>query len=271
MICFPYSENSLLEKGRFSVVMDWYWSNDYVFNAGSSNMSDFEMLSGTIGFRYGITEDAALELYYRHSFIFGGILDKFIEDFHHTFGLPDANRPLYPRNSVHYRFGDSFFYNGSQNAASHLTAAFLKRIHESGRFSINARAAVGIPLSGKPGFGSGKPFFSAGMAVLYKKSWFSLEFSNYLGVLGKPSWLPKVDIRPVIFFSQLEAGAGRWIAGFTFRTSPFEKGDEAHNAYQVYLGYKIGKFVELVIMEDFYPFDTTPDISFNLRIKFKKK
>lgn len=267
MSYFPYADNSLPGKGKYSLTLDCYYSNIFMFNHNRTTLNDFEVLSTTIGFRCGIIEGGTLEFYYRHSFIFGGILDTLIEDFHNTFGLPDADRPLYPRDSVHYRFHDSFFYTGSQNAASHLTTAFLKQIYQSSHFSIKARAALGIPLSGKPGFSSGKLFVSAGVAASYKKNWFSLEFSNYLTFPGKPSWLSDVDIHPVMFFSQLEARAGRWIGGFTLRTSVFKEDDAANNAYQAYIGFKIFKHLELIILEDFAPFDTTPDVSFNLRIK----
>jgi hypothetical protein len=271
MSYFPYADNSLLEKGKYSLTLDCYYSNIFMSNHHRTTLNDFEVLGTTIGFRYGIIENGTLEFYYRHSFIFGGILDKLIEDFHRTFGLPDADRPLYPRNAVHYRFHDSFLYTGSQDGASHLTAAFLKPIYRSGRFAIKARAALGIPLSVKPGFSSGKLFVSAGVTASYKKKRFSLEFSNYLTLPGKPSWLPDTDIHPLMFFSQLEAGVGRWIGGFTLRTSVFKEDDAADNAYQAYIGFKIFKHLELIILEDFTPFNTTPDVSFNLRKFMKKK
>jgi hypothetical protein len=267
MSYFPYADNSLPGKGKYALTLDSYYSNFFMFNRSRTTLNDFEVFSTTIGFRYGIIEGGTLEFYYRHSFIFGGILDKLIEDFHSTFGLPNASRPLYPRNAVHYWFHDSFYYIENQNAASHLTTAFLKRIYQSSHFSIKARAALGIPLSGKPGFSSGKLFVSAGVVASYKKNWFSLELSNYLTFPGKPSWLPDTAIHPVILFSQLEARMGRWIGGFTLRTSVFKEGDVANEAYQVYTGFELFKHLELIIMEDLAPFDTTPDISFNLRIK----
>jgi len=43
--------------------------------------------------------------------------------------------------------------------------------------------------------------------------------------------------------------------------------DLSNGAKQVYLGYKIWKYFELSLVEEFPPMDTTPDVSFNLKIK----
>lgn len=268
MSYFPYGSNSLLDKGEFSGTADFYLSNVYMFNHYQTTLNDFETFSATIGVRYGLRKDITLELYYRHSAIFPGILDKFIDDFHQTFKLPDNNRAEFPRFSVHYWFNDYFYYAGSQNAASPLILAFLKEFYQGSHFSLKTRVALGLPLSKKPGFSSDKPFLSAGVIVGYSKGKFSLEASNYMSFFKQPSWLIDEDIRSSLFFSNLEANLGRFILGFNFRSSIFKKDDIAHNGYQGYIGYKITRYLEFVIIEDFVPLDTTPDISFNIRIRF---
>ncbi|UCH93147.1 MAG: DUF3187 family protein [Candidatus Aminicenantes bacterium] len=271
MSYFPYADNSLLKKGEFSGTVDLYYSNVYMFNHQRTTLNDFEFFSTTVGVRYGLWEGGTLELYYRHSMIFGGILDKLIEDFHQAFNFPDTNRDEYPRFSVHYRYYDGFFYTENQSAASPLILAFLKELYSSSHFSLKTRLSLGIPLSDKPGFSSGKSSFSAGMVIGFKKKWLTLEFSNYLSFFKKPSWLADEDIRSYLFFSNLEANLGRFILGFTFRTSVFKEDDIAHHAYQGYIGFKITRYLEFIIIEDFVPFDTTPDISFYVRIKFQLK
>ena len=128
--------------------------------------------------------------------------------------------------------------------------------------------ALGLPLSKKPGFSSDKAFLSAGLLLRYQKRRFSLELSGYLNFFKQPSWLVGEDLRSSLFFSNLEAYLGRFILGFNLRTSVFKEGDFAHNAYQTYFGYKITRYLEFIFMEDFAPFDTTPDVSFSLRVKF---
>jgi hypothetical protein len=267
MSYFPYSENSLLAKGEFSLTSDSYYSNIYMYNHWRSTLNDFETFSSTIALRYGIMAGGTLELYFRHSFIFGGVLDKAIDTFHDLLNLPDTSRYSYPRFKVHYKLYDYFFYKSSQNAASPVVLAFLKNIHQSPAFSLKARAALGIPLSAKPGFSSGKPFFSAGLVGLYRIKHFSLEGSAYLAYAKTPSWMAGEDIRPLTFYSQLEARWKRVIAGFIFRTSVFKEDDIAHRAYQLYLGYQVLNNLEFIIMEDLSPFDVTPDICFNIRLK----
>lgn len=267
MSYFPYSDNWILEKGKFSAAVDLYYSNVYMFNHYRTMLNDFEVFSGTAGLRYGLWEGGTLELYYRHSVIFGGLLDKFIESFHRTFGLPDVNRAAYPRNSVNYRYKDYFSYTHSRGAHSPLILALLKRVYRSAHLSLNARLAVGLPLANVPGLSSGKPFLTAGLVTLYNRGKFSVEFSNYMTFLKKPTWLFDEDIYPGIFYSCLEVNFKRFISGFILRTSVFKEDDIAHDAYQVYIGYKIKKYLEFIIMEDFAPFDTTPDLSFLIRLK----
>jgi hypothetical protein len=268
MSYFPYSDNTLLKKREFSVAVDLHYSNFFMFNHYKTTLNDFEAFSTTIGLRYGLRKSGTLELYFRHSMIFGGVLDKVIDDFHRTFKLPDNNRAEYPRFSVHYWFHDSFIYTGNQNSVSPLVLAFLKELHRSSHLSLKTRLALGLPLSKKPGFSSDKPFLSAGLVVNYTKGRFSLEASNYLSFFKQPSWLVDGDTRPYLFFSNLEANIGRFILGINFRSSVFKEDDIGHNGYQGYFGYRITRYLEFIIIEDFVPLDTTPDISFYARLKF---
>jgi hypothetical protein len=268
MSYFPYSDNSLLKKRDFSGAVDLHYSNVYMFNHYKTTLNDFETFSASIGLRYGLWKGGTLELYFRYSAIFGGILDKVIDNFHRTFKLPDNNRAEYPRFSVHYWHHDSFEYREAQNATSPLIVAFLKELYRSSHFSLKTRLALGLPLSKKAGFSSDKPFLTAGLVVAYQKGKFSLDVSNYLSFFKQPSWLVDVDLRPYLFFSNLEANLGRFILGFNFRASVFKEDDMAHNAYQGYIGYRITRYLEFIIIEDFVPLDTTPDISFFIRLKF---
>lgn len=268
MSYFPYSDNSLLKKGDFSGAVDLHYSNVYMFNHYKTTLNDFEAFSTTIGLRYGLWKSGTLELYFRHSAIFGGVLDKIIDDFHRTFNFPDNNRAEYPRFSVHYWYHDSFEYREAQNAVSPLIVAFLKELLRSAHFSLKTRLALGLPLSKKPGFSSDKPFLTAGVVLNYTKGKFSLEAANYLSFFEQPSWLKDSDTRPYLFFSNLEANMGRFVLGFNFRSSVFKEDDIGHDGYQGYFGYRITRYLEFIIIEDFVPLDTTPDISFFLRIKF---
>ena len=57
----------------------------------------------SVAFRYGFLEDWDVEvtLPWRHHS--GGFTDKLITDWHKLFGLPNADRDLYPVDDLHYR------------------------------------------------------------------------------------------------------------------------------------------------------------------------
>lgn len=270
LVYFPYSDNTVLEKGEIQGAVDFYYSNFYQYNHERTFFNDFESFSTVPGIRYGLSENGTIECYIRHTAIFGGILDKFIEDFHNTFGLPDADRPLYPRNEVRYLWwglepGGGYSYHQSESALTSMIVGYLMRLHRSEHWRIKARVALGVPLSNKPGFSSGKFSLTGGLVVDFKKQWFRAEFASHVAMFGTPNWLEKVDMKSVIWYSRLEARAFRVIAGFNFRTSAFKDGIQSSNAYQVYVGYQITKRLSFVFQEDFAPFNTTPDIGFNLR------
>lgn len=269
MAYFPYSDNSQLEKGDYSFGIDLFYSNVFMFNHYRTIITDFEVFSGTLRFRYGLSDRLGLnlEVYCRWSTIFGGFLDRGVERFHNFFGLPHNSRDEFPRYSVNYRYKDYFYHQTKKSALSPLTAALFKTVYTSDRFSLKTRISIGIPLSDIPGLSSSKPFFTGGVIVNYKKDRFSLDFSNYLALTGTPGWLDGESLRKLIFLSRLELQWKRFIGGITFRTSAFKEDDIAHPGYQFYLGYKVNGHLDIIILEDLGPFDTTPDIGFNLRIK----
>jgi len=273
MAYFPYAENTTLEKGDYSVTLEAYYNNVFMFNQERVTMNDYETLGLTAVVRYGVMEGGVVELYMRTTSMFGGSLDKLIENFHKAFNLPDDRRPEFPRNCVNYWYDGSFDYIQSQSVFAPMVVGFFKQLYRTGRFSLSARASVGIPLSDKPGFSSKKFFFTGGAIAVMKSpgAKFSAEFSAYLTFFSQPGWLivPEEDIRPTIFFGQMELRWRFMIGGLSLRSSPFKYGDLAHTAYQGYIGFRITRRVEFLLIEDFKPFDTTPDISFHLRIRLK--
>lgn len=270
MYYFPYSDNSLLQKGTYAIGTDLYYSNVYMHNHERTVINDMETFSHTLNFRYGLSDIVTLEAWWRWSTLFGGFLDRGIEKFHSLIGLPDNGRSDFPRRGVHYRYKDLFYYQDGQEAASPLVFSFLNNIHRTETISLKSRFSVGIPLSGKVGLASGKPVLSLGLIFDYRYEWFFLELSSYLAWSKQPKWMTGDDLRRQVFYSRLEMHARRFIGGFIFRSSPFPEGDISGGAYQMYIGYQITPTVDFIILEDFHPFDTTPDVSFQLRIRLFK-
>ncbi|MCP4218431.1 MAG: DUF3187 family protein [bacterium] len=264
---FPYSDNTLPGPGTFTLGVDLYYSNVFMHNHYRTIINDFETFSASAGIRYGFGKHLAFELYVRYASVFGGKLDKFIENFHSFFGLPDAGRDEFPRNRVNYILGNSIYYWDTKSAASPLILAVLKDLGRIGGFSFKTRLALGIPLSKIPGFSSDRPFLSAGLISNYSKNKFDVQWSNYITLMKEPSWLAGEDIRRQMIFSRLEIRWSRLILGLMYKSSMFKEDDISHGAYQGYIGYKVSKVLDFLIIEDFHPFDTTPDISFSLRFK----
>ncbi len=269
MSYFPYSQNRVLEQSEVSVGLSLYYSNVYTFDLLGRTFNDFETSSLLLDVRYGITDGITLEFYGKVSSIFGGELDQFIENFHESFNLPDNYRYAFPRDSVVYYHKDNFFHTQKRNFVSPLILGALFRFYENDTFSLKSRLALGIPLAELPGFVSDQPFLSAGLLMGVRSGNVSLETSGYISFFKTPNWLDTESIDTRIFYSDTRLTLGRFISGFIFRTSPFREGDAAHDAYQVYAGYRIGKGIELLIIEDFAPFDTTPDISFKIGVRLK--
>jgi len=269
MSYFPYSENNTLKKKDYSLSLNMYYSNIYMFDYERTTVNDMEMLSSTLAFRYGFSPRVTFELYYRFVFSFGGIMDRLIVDFHKLFGLSAGGRSEYPRNEVNYRYKDAFSHRGSPMGQSPLVLGVLGHLYSKGNFRLNGRLALGLPLSAKPGFSSSKPFFTAGVILLYKKKNISVNFSNHLSFFGNPNWLGDEDLKNRVFHSEVRLDYKKIFGGLLYRSSPFRMNDLANGAYQVYIGYKIGKYFELSLVEEFPPTDTLPDVSFHLTVDLK--
>ncbi len=264
---FPYSENNVLEKNEFGMGFDIYHSNIFTFNKSDNIMSDFELTSVTLGLRYGVLANITAELFFRYAAISGGAMDGFIEGFHSFFGLPEAYRPDYPRDIVNYFNNDYFDYEKNTGTMSPLIISLLARIYSDNSFSIKTRLGLGIPLKSKPGLSSDKLFLTAGLICSYRSENMKIDFSNYISWFKEPEWFANVELNDKIYFSEIRISYKRFLTGFIIKTSPLIESESGRNAYQIQLGYKINDNIELLFLEDFAPFDTSPDVSFNLRIK----
>jgi len=266
---FPYSEHHTLGKGDFSLSLDMFYSNVYMYDFQRTTINDMETWSTILGFRYGISNRVTLELYYRTMVVYGGVMDKLIIDFHKLFGMTEGGRNDYPRNRVNYRYKDIFSYDKSLFTQAPLVLGMVGNLYRAGNFSINGRAAVGIPVAPKPGFSSSKPFYTAGVIFSYQKKngKLSIDFSNHISFFTKPTWLFKEDLRGNIFLSDLRVNYRKVFGGLGYRGTPFKTGDLSNNAYLIYIGFKFLKHFEFSMVEEFPPVDTTPDVSFNLKIQ----
>jgi hypothetical protein len=273
MTYFPYTNHQALDKRNFSFALNMFYSNIYMYDVQRTTINDMETWNNIVEFRYGFSNRVTVEVYYKTLVVYGGIMDKLIIDFHRLFGMIEGGRKDYPRNHVNYHYKDAFTYDKSLFVQAPLVLGVLVNLYRSGRFSINGRAAIGIPLAPKPGFSSSKPFYTTGIIFSYQKpdGTFSLEFANHITFFKNPTWLAQEEIRNYIILSDLRVNYKKIFGGLGYRSTPFKTGDLSNSAYFIYIGFKFLKHFEFSLVEEFPPVDTTPDVSFNLRIQLFEK
>jgi len=264
---FPYSDNGALSKNKWRLSLDLHYSNIYMYDFQRTTVNDMELLSNTLAVGFGLSDKLTLELYYRFAFAFGGSMDRLIINFHKFFGLSEGGRNDYPKNRVNYLYKDAFLYDSATTFQSPLIIGMLGNIYEKGNFRLNARLNLGLPLATKPGFSSNKSFLTLGLIFLYQGRSFSIDFANHLSFFRNPGWLADEELTPRIYNANIRINYKKIFAGFIYRSSPFKKEDLANAAYQVYVGFGFLKYFEFAFIEEFPPMDTTPDVSFNLKIK----
>ena len=262
---FPYWDNHTLAQGDFSLSLDIYYSNTYVFDNARTIVSDLESSSQVIGFRYGLTDRLTLEAYYRVTFYFGGFLDSVIVGFHDLFGLKVGGRDAFPQDLVQYSFRNYFSYYENQTVSSPLIAGLTANIYEDRNFFLNARVAVGIPLESTPGFSSGRPFLTGGLMMQYNRGDFTVDVSGHASFFKTPDWLLQEEMDNHILTSELRLRYKGIFGGALWRSTPFITGDLSNPAFLAYIGFNITDYLEFSLIEEFPPMDTTSDVTFRLK------
>lgn len=259
---FPFVENRTLDRSTFSLTIHSAYSNVYVLDFENAGVNDFEMASFHLVARYGLLEGFTLELACRYFYVYGGFLDDAVEAFHELFNLPDARRDYYPVNRVNYFYREYFDYRRSTGGTSPLVFSVLKKLIHSKKMTVQGRLFLGVPLAVKAGFTSDKWFWGGGLIFTsyFHDVW--VEASAHISLFREPEWLAGEALNSFIYLYKIQLGYRRFYSGFVVKTTPFKEGYYSRNAHQVYLGYRVSKWLEVGISEDLPPFDVTPDIHF---------
>lgn len=265
---FPFDEEALpLERGRVASTLTLSAGNVFMFSDDGSTTSDLETLEVILALRLGISRSLCLEIYSRWSGIHGGWMDGLIENFHDAFGLPDNGRPIFPRDQVDYRLQDRFSLDRAQGVTGPFTAALTANLNRDRALSLGGRLGVQVSPAGAPGLLSGRPVLIAGGWLHWKRGKWMLGLSGHLAFFNPPAWLDDLAIHPRIFLAEAWARLGWFRAGLIHRTSPYRSGDQAHAGWQILLGVRLMRGVELRFQEDLAPFDSTPDVRFSIRLR----
>jgi len=110
---------STLMKDEWEVHVSESWSNTFVYDTDHSILLDYEMLDTRLSLAYGVTQALSLEFEWENRILFGGVMDRFINAFHRTFGLTDAGRHNFPRNQIQIQVPDD-----KGNPATNIDSSF---------------------------------------------------------------------------------------------------------------------------------------------------
>jgi hypothetical protein len=97
---------STLAEDQWELHLSETWVNTFSFKPGAY-LLDFEMLDSRLSVAYGVRDEVEVELEFENRSGFGGIMDRFINAFHRTFGLSDADRHLFPNNQYQIQLEDN--------------------------------------------------------------------------------------------------------------------------------------------------------------------
>ncbi len=265
---FPYVQNEMLSNGEESFILDLGYSNTYMFNYEKDIVNDFDTATAMIGYRRSVLRNLNVEFYLRTGIIYGGIMDKLIENFHRLIGNGEDGRELFPRNTLNFTYKDIFSYNSSQVFSGPFIAGILTRLYDSKLIDINFRVSIGIPLQDKIGISSGKPFLTTGVVFLYRKERLSVNMSLYGAFFKVPEWAEAENVRSRMFFYNFHGAYKKIFGGFLFRSTPFRDGDLSNPAYQIYFGYRISDHISISMYEEIPPMDTITDVTFRILFEF---
>ena len=265
---FPYVKNTMLQAGEDDLVVDLGYSNVYMFNYERDVVNDFDFASAAVAYRRSVSRNLTVELYLRTGLIYGGVMDKLIENFHGLIGNGEDGRGEFPRNTLNFTYKDVFSYDRAIAFAGPFVAGVLTRLYEGDYWSVNFRASLGIPLQEKAGISSGKPFLSSGIIFLYRKNNLAVDMSLYGSFFKIPGWGDAGSTGSRMFFLNVRGAYKRIFGGLLFRSSPFREGDLSNPAWQIYAGFRISRHLSISMYEEIPPMDTVTDVSFRLTVEF---
>jgi hypothetical protein len=264
MVFHPFFESEILGQKKSSFSLNLNYSSIFMVNEKENTFNDMELVSINGKYRYGIWDGLNLEISQRIIFIYGGFLDGTADFIHKTLGWAVEDRERFPRNSIHYAFGDQFAYTTPTLALSQLYVGIMTDLFRRQSISVSIRSGLGVPLFSKAGLASHQPFLSAGALIAYSKKNWSWQTGITISTFRPPSWLINSEMKRILHVISMSGHINRIIGGIFYRSSPFKYGDLANSAVQFYLGFKLSKRLDFIFTEEFPPLDTTPDATFRL-------
>lgn len=148
---------------------------------------DMELWRTSLQVGYGLFEnfDVFVELPFISNA--GGFLDKFVQNYHQAFNLPNGNRSLVPHGIYNYSYTDSTgntLFNYSKSTFGLSDPSLRLKAHLNQWFNLPFDLAIlgslKLPLGNNAqGLSSGG--FDAGISLIAQKQWHSFYFTTQIG------------------------------------------------------------------------------------------
>jgi thioredoxin-related protein len=278
---------STLAEGQWEVHMSETWVNTFSYNPGKY-LLDFEMLDSRLSVAYGVKDELELELEFENRSGFGGIMDRFINGFHRTFGLTDAGRHNFPNNQFQIQLadnrGNTALHLDNSDAGSFSNALLLTAQHNvtCGTEYLPALAyglTVRAPLDNKTGI-TGQNVFEPQLSLTASKSvgdfygYLSLAF-GYFGAqhldgiqfrttqwsgLGAVEWRFASDMSLVLQYL-ISAGVAKDLGPFSAASNEITLGWKWEIAERTVF--------EFGLIENLVNFDNTPDFGVHAGLTYR--
>lgn len=278
---------STLAEGQWEVHMSETWANTFSYSAGKY-LLDFEMLDSRLSVAYGALDELELEVEFENRTGMGGIMDRFIDAFHRTFGLTDAGRHLFRNNQFQIQLADNRGNTALQldnsDAGSFSNALLLTVQHNitCGTDVLPALAyglTVRTHLDNKTGI-TGQNIFEPQLSFTASKSvgdfytYASLAFgyfgSQHLGGiqfrttqwsgLGAVEWRFSSDMSLVLQYL-ISAGVAKDLGPFSAASNEITLGWKWEVAERTVL--------EIGLIENLVNFDNTPDFGVHAGLTYR--
>ncbi|WP_460594488.1 DUF3187 family protein [Geomonas sp. Red276] len=264
------------------------WSNDFAHDATQreSIMLDGEAVRGTLSCYRGLSErwEAGLEL--PGVYQSGGVLDGFLEGWHHFFHLPNGTRSAYPRNRLLYQYEKDgvarLLFTGSHAGLGDLRLTAATQLFRDAASAVALRGELKVP-TGDPGdlSGSGSTDFALWVTADHDFDLGDAGTGAFFGALGAMA-LTRGSVladqqRNFAGFGSIGAGWSPWDSiAFKLQLSshsPFYKESDLVelNAISAILimggtiAFTDKTSLDLGVSED-VTVDRAPDISFHLSL-----
>ena len=279
---------STLAEGQWEAHVTETWTNTFVYDAGKNLLLDFEALDSRVSIAYGALDELELELEFENRSGFGGIMDRFINAFHRTFGLTDAGRHNFPRNQFQIEIpdnkGNPAVSRGSGDEGS-FTNALLFTVQHNFTCGTEYLPAIAYALTLRANLDNG-PELSGRLPV---EPQLSLSLSKAVGdfyVYGSVAFgyfgdehLAGIHLRPTQYSG---LGAVEW--RFASRMSLLvqylvsqgvakDLGSFSDPSHEITLGWKwelVERTVfEFGLIENLIHFDNSPDFGVHAGITFR--